>query len=88
VGRLLYVVFDVSKPFGSRRPSASAPYPSFCDAETKVPFPASYNSITISTPRLPFIALMMEAARTSETSVDIQLRTRQYMPENSELQTK
>jgi hypothetical protein len=31
-------------------------------------------------------ALMMEAARTSETSVDIQLRTRQYIPEDSELQ--
>jgi hypothetical protein len=30
------------------------------------------------------IALMMEAARTSETSVDIQLRTRQYIPEDSE----
>jgi hypothetical protein len=28
----------------------------------------------------------MEAARTSETSVDIQLRTRQYIPEDSELQ--
>jgi len=27
---------------------------------------------------------MMEAARTSETSVDIQLRTRQYIPEDSE----
>jgi hypothetical protein len=26
---------------------------SFCDAETKAPFPASYNTITISTPRLP-----------------------------------
>jgi hypothetical protein len=33
------------------------------------------------------IALMMEAARTSETSVDIQLRTRQYIPEGSELHT-
>jgi hypothetical protein len=32
------------------------------------------------------IALMMEAARTSETSVDIQLRTRQYIPEDSEFQ--
>jgi hypothetical protein len=32
------------------------------------------------------IALMIEAARTSETSVDIQLRTRQYIPEYSELQ--
>jgi hypothetical protein len=32
------------------------------------------------------IALMMEAARTSETSVDMQLRTRQYIPEESELQ--
>jgi hypothetical protein len=30
------------------------------------------------------IALKMEAARTSETSVDIQLRTRQYIPEDSE----
>jgi hypothetical protein len=28
---------------------------------------------------------MMEAARTSETQVDIQLRTRQYIPEDSEL---
>jgi hypothetical protein len=30
----------------------------------------------------------MEAARTSETSVDIQLRTRQYIPEDSELDTR
>jgi hypothetical protein len=29
---------------------------------------------------------MMEAARTSETLVNIQLRTRQYIPEDSELQ--
>jgi hypothetical protein len=29
------------------------------------------------------IALMMEAARTAETSVDIQLRTRQYIPDYS-----
>jgi hypothetical protein len=29
--------------------------------------------------------MMMEAANTSETSVDIQLRTRQYIPEDSEL---
>jgi hypothetical protein len=28
---------------------------------------------------------MMEAACTSETSVDIQFRTRQYIPEDSEL---
>jgi hypothetical protein len=34
------------------------------------------------------IALMKEAARTSETSVDIQLRTRQYIPEDSELHTR
>jgi hypothetical protein len=37
----------------------------------------------------PAIALMIEAARTSETSVDIKLRTlrtRQYIPEDSELQ--
>jgi hypothetical protein len=31
--------------------------------------------------------MMMEAARTSETSADIQLRTWQYIPEDSELQT-
>jgi hypothetical protein len=31
---------------------------------------------------------MMEAARISETSVDIQLRTRQYIPEDSELHTR
>jgi hypothetical protein len=30
----------------------------------------------------------MEAARSSETSVDIQLRTRQYIPEDSELHTR
>jgi hypothetical protein len=31
------------------------------------------------------IARMMETASGSETSVDIQLRTRQYIPEDSEL---
>jgi hypothetical protein len=31
------------------------------------------------------IALMLEAARTSETSVDIDLTTWQYIPEDSEL---
>jgi hypothetical protein len=31
------------------------------------------------------IALMLEAARTSEMSVDIQLRTWQYIPEDSQL---
>jgi hypothetical protein len=34
------------------------------------------------------IALMMKAARTSETSVDIQVRTRQLIPEDSELHTR
>jgi hypothetical protein len=34
------------------------------------------------------IALMMEAARTSETSVDIQLTTRQYIQEDSELESQ
>jgi hypothetical protein len=33
------------------------------------------------------IALMMEAAHTSETTVDIQIRTWQYIPEDSELHT-
>jgi hypothetical protein len=32
--------------------------------------------------------MMMEAARASETSVDIQLRTWQYIPEDSELHTR
>jgi hypothetical protein len=34
------------------------------------------------------IRALMEAARTSETSVDIQLRTRQYIPEDSEVHTR
>jgi hypothetical protein len=34
------------------------------------------------------IALMMETAHTSETSVDIQLRIRQYIPEDTELHTR
>jgi hypothetical protein len=34
------------------------------------------------------IALMMGAARSSETSVDILLRTGQYIPEYSELHTR
>jgi hypothetical protein len=31
---------------------------------------------------------VMEAARTSETSVDIQWRTRQYIPEDPEFHTR
>jgi hypothetical protein len=34
------------------------------------------------------IIALMEAARTSETSVDIHFRTRQYIPEDSELYTR
>jgi hypothetical protein len=34
------------------------------------------------------IKAMMEAARTSETSVDIYLTTLQYIPEDSELHTR
>jgi hypothetical protein len=33
------------------------------------------------------IALMMEAVRTSETAVNVHLTTRQYIPEDSKLQT-
>jgi hypothetical protein len=33
-------------------------------------------------------ALMMEAVRTSETSVNIYLTTRRYIPEDSKLQTE
>jgi hypothetical protein len=39
-------------------------------------------------PPSSLITMMMEAARTSETSVDIQLRTRQYIPEDSGLNVK
>jgi hypothetical protein len=35
-----------------------------------------------------FVALMLEAVRTSETSVNIYLTTRQYIPEDCELQTR
>jgi hypothetical protein len=34
------------------------------------------------------IRAMMGAARTSETLVDIQLRTQQYIPEDSDLHTR
>jgi hypothetical protein len=33
-------------------------------------------------------AMVMEAARFSETSVDIELKTRQYIPEDSELKVR
>jgi hypothetical protein len=32
--------------------------------------------------------MIMEAARASETSIDDQLRTRQYIPEDSEFHTR
>jgi hypothetical protein len=46
-------------------------------------------STDISEMYMAFIirAIMMEAACTFETSVDIQLRTWQYLPEDSELVT-
>jgi hypothetical protein len=37
-------------------------------------------------PQGSLIALMMEVVRTSETSVNIYLTTRQYLPEDSKLQ--
>jgi hypothetical protein len=46
-------------------------------------------STDVSEMRAAFIiALMTEAARISETSVDIYLTTRQYIPEDSELHTR
>jgi hypothetical protein len=39
-------------------------------------------------PSSGLITLMMEAARTAETSVDLHLRTQQYIPEDSELHTR
>jgi hypothetical protein len=35
-----------------------------------------------------FIALMMEAVRTSETPVNFNVTTRRYIPEDSKLQTR
>jgi len=35
-----------------------------------------------------FIALMMEAVRTSETSVNFNVTTRRYIPEDSKLHTR
>jgi hypothetical protein len=37
---------------------------------------------------MSLIDLMLEAARTSETSVNIELRTWHYIPEDSELYTR
>jgi hypothetical protein len=45
-------------------------------------------SINVSDVRAAMIARMMEAVRTSEASFDIQLRTRQYIPEDSELHSR
>jgi hypothetical protein len=45
-------------------------------------------STDVSEVRAATIRAMMEAARTSETSVNIQLRTWQYIPEDSELHTR
>jgi hypothetical protein len=39
-----------------------------------------FQVLTAASVKLNAIALIMEAARTSEMSVDIQLRTRQYIP--------
>jgi hypothetical protein len=51
--------------------------------------PCSQMSTDVSEVRAAsIIALMMEAARTSETSVNIYLTTRQYIPEDSELHTR
>jgi hypothetical protein len=45
-------------------------------------------STDVSEVRAASIIRAMEAARTSETSVDIQLRTQQYIPEDPELHTR
>jgi hypothetical protein len=47
----------------------------------------SLRSILILFPQLPLIALMMEAARTSETLVNFYHTTRRYNPEDSHLLT-
>jgi hypothetical protein len=41
----------------------------------------------VSEVRTAIIALMMEAVRTSETSVNINFTTRRYIPEDPKLQT-
>jgi hypothetical protein len=45
-------------------------------------------STDVSEVRAGSIIRAMEALRTSETSVDIQLRTLQYIPEDFELHTR
>jgi hypothetical protein len=45
-------------------------------------------SLSFSVPPGRSIALMMEAARTSETSVDLSFTTQQHIPEDSELHTR
>jgi hypothetical protein len=76
MGRLLIATFGDSKPFGSRKPSDSAPCPSYY----------SYITARFLSPGL-LIALMMEAARTSETLVNFYQTTRYYNPEDSNLET-
>jgi hypothetical protein len=44
-------------------------------------------STDVSEVRAASIALMMEVARTSQTSVDVDLRTCKYIPEDCELHT-
>jgi hypothetical protein len=46
-----------------------------------------HSSLTSGSVSIAVLAAMMEAACTSETSVGIQLRTRQYIPEDSEFET-
>jgi hypothetical protein len=54
-----------------------------CESRLSVYICAFRLSVCLFASRLS--VCLMEAARTSETSVDIQLRTRQYIPEDSEL---
>jgi hypothetical protein len=53
MGRKLQDTSDFLKTFASRKPNSSLPSPSSFDAETTTPYPASYNSIIISTPMRP-----------------------------------
>jgi hypothetical protein len=53
MGRKPQEIFDYSKNSETRRPNYSPPLLSSFAAEITTPYPASYNSIITSTPKLP-----------------------------------
>jgi hypothetical protein len=79
MGRLLYATFE-----------DSTPYPSFCDADNaKLMFcPICSYILTPLFARGLLIALKMEAASTSETSINFYQTTQSNIQRNSQLHTR